>query len=133
MARFIINAGNFNVTIQSGIALDDLKKVAEDAPDKLGLYDENGDCYFLVMLSKDNQSRVTTDLVRFSSEADSDGKAVASISIPNGVESVRDYVAKYYRRVLANLNAVESNIPDVIHKIDSEFQAAYDAMEVIGL
>lgn len=133
MARIIINAGNFNVSIQSGVKLDQYKRLAEEAPEKLGLYNEDGDCTFMVMLSATESSKVAADFVKFSCKPDSDGNAVASISIPEGVESVREYVAKHYRKVIANLNSIEAAIPAAILNLENEYQAAYDSMEVIGL
>lgn len=121
MAKILI-AGNA-VVIRSGLQLADIKKLEKYSPKSLYLYEEDEETgkkfpVFRVGTTKGNGS-ASSSAVFFGSACHSeDGLATITTQLPEGVTSVRDWVADEYGLAVVRLNKIEAGFEASLTAVD---------------
>lgn len=128
MAKVVITANK--LVVQSEYKLSEIRSVEKHNPSALVLKDEDKKEFFKVA-STTGEGSVGKFGISFGSESATSGKAIAEVTLPEGLTDVADWAAEEYGTIISNLIKVEANVKSALETIVSDKQKAKGFITVI--
>lgn len=112
--------------IESGAALETIKKVSKYRPNALKLFEGTGankEEVFVVGAAKAGLGAINQYGASFGTATTADGNATITIAIPEGCDDPKGFVMDKVGVAILNLNKVEAQLAGAIDEIDTEMDA----------
>ncbi len=116
--------------VESDYSVEDLQKVAKFRPKKLSLFTDDKEEYFKVMVGK-GLGGINKYGASFSATPSANGKAVITMTIPEGTENPKKWAEDTIGVSILNLNKIEVGIGDVLMDIYTEQLQVASFIEVL--
>lgn len=106
------------MVLTSDVKLEDIKKLEKFSPESLKIIDENENEVFKIGTGLNGFNKYGATF----NEANADGKAVATVLLPEGIENKAKYVKDNYGYALLKLNTLEEFIAEALTELSADFE-----------